>query len=276
LEQSVHAIDIPPRPFILDRITEEMDQDEPDLTALGHLISADVALSAGLIKTANSPFFGRGGRVRSVHAALLMLGLDTTCRAVASIGLRQAFPNSSYYERFWDASAKIAALSGWLANRVPVQGLRAEDAYTYGLFRDCGIVILMRRFPDYSKTLALSNHDAEASFTALELQRHPTDHTVVGSMLAQNWWLPDVICQAIRNHHATEYIERQDSNVTIASGQLIALSQTAEYLLQFLTGASYTQEWPKLGVACLRRLNLTEDDLPRLTQEALAVMTQLD
>ncbi len=276
LEQSVQAIDIPPRPVVLDRINAEMDREAPDLTALSHLISADVALAAGLIKTANSPFFGMSNRVRSVHGALIMLGLDTACRAVASISLRRAFPNSGYYERFWDASAKIAALSGWLARRIPVKGLRAEDAYTYGLFRDCGIVILMRRFPDYSHTLALANQDAEASFTALELQRHPTDHTVVGSMLAQNWWLPNVICQAIRNHHAAEYIERQGSELTIASGQLIALSQTAELLLQRVTRESDTQEWSKLGGTCLRKLNLTDEDLPGLTQEASAAMAQMD
>jgi HD-like signal output (HDOD) protein len=276
LQHSVQAIDIPPRPLILDRIRAEMHQDEPDSTLLGQLISADVALAAGLIKTANSPFFGSGSRVRSVNGALLMLGLDTTCRAVAAISLRRAFPNHAHYERFWDASAKIAALSGWLANRLSTKGLRAEDAYTFGLFRDCGIVILLRRFPDYGQTLELANQDGEAPFTSLELQRHPTDHTMVGCLLAQNWWLPDVICQALRCHHDAAAIGRTDSRQTEASGRLIAVGQTAEYLLQSLTGACQTQEWSKLGAACLRTLHMTEGDLPGLIQEASVLLAQMD
>ena len=43
LQQSVHAIDIPPRPLILDRIKAEMHEDEPDFKMLEKLIFADVA-----------------------------------------------------------------------------------------------------------------------------------------------------------------------------------------------------------------------------------------
>ena len=276
LQQSVHAIDIPPRPLILDRIKAEMHEDEPDFKMLEKLICADVALAAGLIKTANSPFFGSGYRVRSVSGALLVLGLDTTCRAVAAISLRRAFPNGANYDRFWDASAKIAALSGWLAKHLGAKGLRADDAYTFGLFRDCGIVVLLRRFADYGQTLAVANRDIETTFTDVELQRHPTDHTMVGCLLAQNWWLPDIICKAIRSHHDAAAIVRPDASLPEASRRLIAVGQTAEYLLQQQTGASQTQEWSKLGPACLHALHITEDDLPWLIQEGAVLLAQLD
>jgi HD-like signal output (HDOD) protein len=276
LEQSVHAIDIPPRPAILDRLREEMGKDEPDFKLLGQLISADVALAAGLIKTANSPFFGMGYRASTLHSALLLLGLDITCSAVAAISLRRAFPNSAHYERFWDASAKIAALSGWLATRLAVADMRSDDAYSFGLFRDCGIVILLRRYADYSQTLVLANQNAETAFTTIESQRHPTDHTVVGCLLAQNWWLPETICQAIRHHHDPFSMVQTQSSLALASGRLIAVSQTAEYLLQTLTGACQTREWSKLGVHCLQTLHLSEDELPGLLQEARVVLTQLD
>jgi HD-like signal output (HDOD) protein len=120
---------------------------------IGQLISADVSLAAGLIKTANSPYFGLRNRARSAHDALLMLGLDVASRAVATISLRQAFPSNGQLERFWGASAQIAALSGWLAEELPNRRVRTHDAYTYGLFRDCGIAMLLRRFPAYRQTL---------------------------------------------------------------------------------------------------------------------------
>jgi len=193
LEQSIKSIDIPPRPVIIDRIRAAMYENIPNFKLVGQLISTDVSLAAGLIKTANSPYFGFRSRVRSVNEALLVLGLDVTCRAVATLSLRQAFPDSAHYERFWDASARIATLSGWLARRVKNPKLRPDDAYTYGLFRDCGIVILLRRFPYYPETLSRANHDAELPFTVVEQLDFPTDHTVIGYLLAQNWLLPGEI-----------------------------------------------------------------------------------
>jgi HD-like signal output (HDOD) protein len=52
------------------RIITEMQREEPDFNKLTDLISADVALAAGLLKTTNSPFFIRPQRARSVHDAL--------------------------------------------------------------------------------------------------------------------------------------------------------------------------------------------------------------
>ncbi|WP_313953544.1 HDOD domain-containing protein, partial [Accumulibacter sp.] len=258
LERTIRDIDIPPRPAIIDRICHEMGQEQPNFRYIGQQISADVSLAAALIKTVNSPYFGGGRRCRSVQEALLMLGLDTTSRAIAAISLRQAFPGSAHYERFWQASAQIAALSGWLAQSIRTSGLRADDAYTYGLFRDCGIVILLRRFPDYMSTLSRANDEAERAFTDIEGEALPTNHSLVGCLMAQNWWLPEEICLAIRSHHDRDAIDHFDSGLPAASRSLVAISQIAEHILQQVTGASHTEEWKKLGPSCLRLLGLDE------------------
>ena len=67
LERSLLGIEIPPCPDILVRIMNEMHKEEPDYHRLSDLISADVALAAGLIKTTNSPFFVRP----SVHVLFM-------------------------------------------------------------------------------------------------------------------------------------------------------------------------------------------------------------
>ena len=276
LEQNIQDIDIPPRPIIIDRIRSAMNEDMPNFKYVGQLVSADVSLAAGLIKTANSPYFGYQSRARSFNEALLMLGLDVTCRAIATISLRQAFPNSAHYERFWDASARIAALSGWLARQIRRPKLRPDDAYTFGLFRDCGIVILLRRFPTYMETLVRANNETELAFTAVEQQDIPSNHATIGYLLAQNWWLSDEICQAIRYHHDQSAIELFESGVPLLSRYLVAISQLAEHLLQKVSGASHTEEWSKLGPSCLRLLALEEADLPELYEEASMVLLAVD
>ena len=268
LEQSLNDIGSPPRPLIIDRISDEIKKAEPDFKRLTSLITADVSLAASLIKTANSPFYGFANKVRSAGDALTILGLNATSRAIAGISLRKAFPRTVQMERFWDASASISTLSGWLAHSMDKVRLQPNDAHTYGLFRDCGIAVLLVRFPAYAQVLTRANNDAEHSFTGIELETMPTDHAMVGCLLAQNWWLPHEICLAIRHHHDVNAIDLMDSNLPMASRQLVAIGQLAEYLLQLTTQQSYTSEWAKLGPSCRRVLDITEDELPALQSAA--------
>jgi len=273
LESSLKDIGIPPRPTILDRISREMAKEDPDYKRLGNVIGADVSLSASLIKTANSPFFGFRNRVRTIHEALMMLGLDVASQAIAGIILRKVFPNSLHLERFWDASARVARLSGWLAQHVGNNRLRPDDAYTFGLFRDCGIPVLLKRFPGYEKILAQANAEEQRSFTAVEETQLPTNHAMVGCLLAQSWWLPEEVCLAIRHHHDAAILETPAISPPPASRYRIAVTQFAEHLVQRHSGLSHTCEWPKLGTACLRLLDVTEAEVDAILAEAVTVMT---
>lgn len=272
-ERSIHNVGIPPCPAILKRFMDEANKSEPDYTRLASIIGTDVSLSAGLIKTANSPYFGIRQRVRSANEALTILGLKISTRAVAGIILRKSFPHSPNLERFWDASTRIAQISGWLSNRLDLNGLHAEDAYTFGLFRDCGIPVLLRRFPNYEAVLVMANGDAERSFCKVEEAELPTNHAVVGCMLAQSWWLPEEICLAISNHHDLAALESDSTTLPALSRNLIATSQLAEHLVQRLLGLSITQEWTKLGAACLKLLEMEEAQLEALYAEVKPFMT---
>jgi len=99
---------------------------------------------------------------------------------------------------------------------------------------------------------------------------------MVGCLLAQNWWLPEEICLAIRHHHDRSAIDFFDSGLPASSRYLVAASQTAEHIVQQLTGGSRTQEWSKLGSSCLRLLRLAASDLPELYRGAEAVLATVD
>ncbi|MFA7267842.1 MAG: HDOD domain-containing protein [Sterolibacterium sp.] len=275
LENAVRDIGIPPCPAILDRINTEMHRDEPDLMHLSNLIGSDVALAAGLISTANSPYFGFRRRVRSVRETLLMLGLDVASRAVAGLVLRKLFPSSLILERFWDASACISRLSGWLAQH-PEHGIRirADEAYTFGLFRDCGIPVMMNRFPRYHEVLKTANESKEVDFTLVEDRHCPTNHVVIGYLLAQSWRLPEETCLAIRYHHDYRALQEQacSAQLPVATLGLIATVQLAEHLFQHHTGLSQTQEWIKAGDVCLQLLDISAERLDRLYEESAPII----
>lgn len=277
LGDAIRDIGIPPRPTILDSIGAEMLKETPDFHRLAALISSDVSLAAGLMKTANSPYFGFRFRARTVSQALMMLGLDVSSRAVAGLILRKVFVSVPALERFWDASARIAMVSGWLAQELGARnGIRAEEAYTFGLFRDCGIPVLMRKFSNYGVTLKAANEATDQRFTDVEDAQHPTNHAMIGCLLAQSWWMPEETCLAIRHHHDNFALTAAHGGLPASAQRLIAMVQLAEFLFQSATGLSATREWDKLGDACLRLLDVPPDGLNALTEGARAVLAHAD
>lgn len=269
-ERSLLEVGIPPCPEILIRIMDEMRKEEPDYNRLTSIISADVALSAGLIKTTNSPYFVRQQRARSVHDALTILGLRIASHTIAGIILRKAFPNTPIMARFWDASARTARLSAWLAHKLDFHEMVSGDAYTFGLFHDCGIPVLMARFPNYKDVLGQSNRLTQGSFTEMERSTLRTDHAAVGSALARSWWLPEDMSLGIQHHHELTMLD-QDSGIPKTSRLLIATAHFAEHIAQKQLGKDMTQEWPKLGEASLRTLKIDAEDLEFLYAEAKQV-----
>ena len=272
LGRTIGDIGIPPCPAILSQINAEMSKDDPDPKYLDSIICSDVGLAAGLIALANSPFFGFRHRVRSVKEALQMLGLNIASRAIASLILRKMFPPTPALERFWDASARIARLSGWLAQgRIGIK-ISPDEAYTFGLFRDCGIPVLLKRFDDYPETLKQANADKVLCFTAVEEASYPTNHAAVGCLLAQAWWLPDDISLAIRQHHDYRLLEHSHLAKPSKMQGLIATAQLAEHLLQKHSCLSQTEEWQKGGEICLHLLGIGEDELCAIHEESAAIV----
>lgn len=271
---TLRDIGIPPRPSILNDIDREMAKHEPDFTHLARILGSDVALGAALLKSVNSPFFGFDKKVRSIQEALLVLGLKLVTSTIAGMSLRQAFRHVPDMERFWDASASTARVSGWLARRLHRScWVRPEDAYTFGLFRDCGIPILMGPFPDYRALLGVANSERVHRFTDIENDRLSVNHADVGAMLAESWQLPDDIVQAIRYHHDLPGIlDRQSREFPAVVLPTIAIAQLAEHLIYLRTGMSKTCEWDKIAEEGCRVLGIEPEMITTLAEEADAAI----
>jgi HD-like signal output (HDOD) protein len=274
----IRNIGIPPRPRILDQIDAEMRKDEPDFRHLASVIGSDVGLAASVIKVSNSPYFGFDKKVRSVPEALLVLGLKVTIQTIAGIALQRTFPHVPSLERFWDSAANSARVSGWLAQRLGARaGVRPDDAYTFGLFRDSGIPVLMIPFPEYRDILKQANNEAVRLFTAVEDEALSINHALVGSELAKDWLLPRETAAAILHHHEIgAYGSELADRLPPAALKLIAITQLAEHLIQICSGLNRTMEWNKLGSACQRVLELHDEELTELESAASVVIRNRD
>ena len=258
LERVMLSVGIPPRPSILLELAEESKKDDPNFHHIEHLVSSDVGLSAALLKTINSPFYGLRNKAGNIKQAIGMLGVTALTRVTSGMMVRKVFtaPGKINMERFWDASAKVALTTSYIAKQLP--GMNRDEAYTFGLFQDCGIPVLMQRFPDYKETLGIANQTPERKFTDIEGERYNANHATTGYLLTKSWNMPEYLSSAIRFHHEHAMLADPQSSLPKESKNLIAMALLAERAVQLHSGMNNSVEWLKGGKTALFHLGLTE------------------
>ena len=269
MERVSLSIGIPTCPSILLELTEETKKEEPDFMKVEKLVSRDVGLSATLLKTINSPFYGLRNKISSVSQAVSLLGLSMLSTTISGLVLRNVFSGKDQVsmERFWDSSAKFAMATMFLAKRIP--GLNKDDAYTYGLFQNCGIPILIQKFPDYKETLNMANNTPDKKFTDIEDDAHGTDHATVGYLMTKSWHLPDVTTNAVRFHHEYGLLSDVQTKLSTDSLNLIALGILADRAVHLCSGAdkNFSLEWAKGGALALTQLGMSETDFNDICED---------
>lgn len=265
IEKTLKGIAIPARPQVLVQLQSELGRDDPDPRVIARLVSGDVGLSAAVLKTVNSPFFGLSTRITSIEQAVGMLGMRTAAQLVTALVLRTAISGQGgSMERFWDSAEKVAAISRHIASTLP-RGPR-DDAYCFGLFHDVGIPILMQKFPDYRQTLVLADNTTDRSFTAVEDDRHATDHATLGYMVAKGWFLPEAICEGILYHHDPSVFDDSGA-VSPPALTLVAINALAEHFHDEYIRMRSNSSWGRMADPVLLHLGLQEDEYCDLREE---------
>jgi HD-like signal output (HDOD) protein len=259
--QIVMDIGIPPCPGILTKLMREMRNDEPDFARLGNLIGGDVSLAAAMLKTVNSPFYGLRSKATSVQQSITLLGLRNVAQLVTGLLLRNAFPGGStdLMDEYWESSSAIAQISACLAREF--SGVSRDEAYTFALFRDCGMLAMMGAYPDYEPIFPGAKPPAEGSVTVYEDQCHGMNHARVGCQLAKTWLLPDEICQAVLWHHDYAAVEDGSAGIPAASRRHIAVALVAESLFVREKIGTTSSEWSKGEEFALAALGIAPADL---------------
>ena len=273
-EQFAQEIGIPPCPAVLTKLLRETRTDEPDFRRIGQLIANDVALAASVINTANSPFYGLRIKATTIQQALTLLGLHTVSQLVTGLLLRQAFTMTAAggMERFWKSSMATALIAALIAREVGQ--VDAGGAHTYGLFRDCGMAVMLQKFPDYIDILNGSALANGGPVLEIEDQRFSMNHCRIGAQLARNWQLADSHCLAILHHHTLFDPANPDVEIMQESKLLVAIGLVAEHLYCSATGQAFP-EWEDCWEGVLSQLGFNPGRLEELAERVKTAMRSI-
>lgn len=182
-----------------------------ELDQVAKAVSMDSALTAKVLRTANSPLYAQRRKSENLRQALILLGLNATLTLALSFSLVKVLRSGKasgldlpyYWRRTMLAGTAARALGDAL--RQPL----AEEFFLGGLLQDVGMLALNLAYPDLYRDSSQLQHDHRA-MVELEKKQLKSDHAEVGAWIMRKWNLPPRICRVIELSHGTDFAPPAD------------------------------------------------------------------
>jgi putative nucleotidyltransferase with HDIG domain len=254
---------LPTAPGVLVRLISLFQRPDREVDDIVELILQDPALTAGVLRHANSAFAVPEEPIVDVFDAITWVGFSQVYQAVVAKLASQTLqlPKGAVgidVDRLWRHSAIAGVSAGAIARRVQ----ESESlAFTAGLLHDVGKIVLSLAEGANYAALVEKAGDRGAALLEAEERAFGFGHAEIGSRLLTRWGLPDTIFEPVRQHHQANWsqpLERINAVVSLAN----VMAHAAE---ANIPGGQYESE---TALGAMRVLQLNEDDLAALLKRA--------
>lgn len=200
-ELILKACDIPVVPMVAFKVMNLIDTPNSTLEDLQRAIMADQAMATRILKIANSAFYGVSRDIDTVSQALTIIGFNTVKYVVLAASTREVYKGFGIFEqKQWEHSLAVSISAGLIAGEVTF--LKREEAVVTGLLHDVGKVIMNNSQPEKYSIVSQMVYERREPYASIEKEIFEFDHAEVGSLMAEKWGFPQVLCNVIRKHHA--------------------------------------------------------------------------
>lgn len=253
-ELTSKGIKLPPQPKVLVELKAKLAADNYKMSDLARIIASDPGITAMLFKLARSPAFSCGKELTTIEQVLMLIGVKQTYNLVQAISISTGLSDCSRksFDIFWTRSQEVAQIAAIIAEeRVSVCNIFPDQAYMAGIFHECGVPLLMMRFPTYCGKLYLDSTTSSPKLID-EDALFNVDHCSIGYLVARHWSLPDFICKSIL------YSQEKPNEEVGTVSTLLAILQLAVNFHRRITRADQ-QDWSKIRYAVLAELGIPKE-----------------
>ncbi len=196
-----HIEEVPPVAPVALRVMEMVDDLNTSAADLARVISRDQTLTAKVLRTCNSPYYGLATPVTSLSQGMVVLGLRTVRNLVLfhSLPVRSAAGTLGDLDReLWVHSVGCALGARFLSQECG--GVDAELGFLSGLFHDIGRFLLNAARPTIYEALW---HACGSRMPDCVTERRAlsVDHMEIGGAALERWRMGTELVRAARLHH---------------------------------------------------------------------------
>lgn len=258
--------DLPPMPAVATKVLELLGNPDVNYGKLGEAISSDPAVSARLMKVANSAFYSMKRQIKTLDHAIAIVGEKTLRSLVLAASLEGISKSYGLLEKLlWEDAMGCAIGSRIIARKFSTAD--PEEAFLAGLFRHLGKIVMNYSDPDAYRNLVETSYIEGSATVDIEHRFFPYGHEVVGAAVLDKWnFSRALVVTAL--HHKDLAVSADDEDAE----QLLRLAATVN-LAGFICmklGIGRRQPLEDFQVAeCAgaRALNLSEEQVLSVLEE---------
>jgi HD-like signal output (HDOD) protein len=242
---------LPTLPEVAMRVQEVVARPETSLKQVGDIIGQDAAISARIVKVANSVMYCRGPKAENIRAAVNRIGLVKIKAIATSVAMEQLFISSNemvweVMDEVWRTSVEVTAAAGSLLimfnKRHPSRALDRETLTLAGLVHNIGALPVL--------TEAESQPDLFTSIDQLRLLVRKMQGPI-GRAVLKTWDFAPEVMEVVERWSDLKYFPETVTYVDF-------IRAAAFYVGELRSGEELEQ---RLGVFAARGLPVTPEDL---------------
>lgn len=217
-----HSGELPALPKAACHIMAVIEDQGTTATKLEQALAMDQALTAKVLRIANSPFYGAVREIDTVSEAIVRLGFVAIRNWTLVTAARSVFlsPGAGMlYQKIWRQSV-MSAMCGQLVAQA-LGGSNPDSVFIGGLMQNIGQLVLARSHPELFQEIVNDSVAQGLPYHIVEQDRLGFDHGELGALLIKEWNLSQELEEAVRWHHGFQ--EEGATNHRIAA--MIALGE---------------------------------------------------
>jgi HD-like signal output (HDOD) protein len=195
--------DLPSMPEHVHAIQALCATPEVQLKLIADKIMADPALTAAVLRLANSAGFISRKKAETVLEAITIIGMRNLSAIIAAASARSILDTKfSAYKEIWEHCNKVAFYAREFANRHGRQKI-AEQVVLASMLHDLGKIVLLATTGALGEWISdVAENRAMKSNTIIEEISIGISHSQIGERIARKWNMPEYVSETIRYHHS--------------------------------------------------------------------------
>lgn len=268
----------PTIPLMVNRLLRMLDDSDTSFSRIADVIKYDPALTANVLKAANSSYLGFSGKVSSITEATVRLGTKWMYKiAISSLiesHLRR--PAAGYditSEQLWKHSMAAALIAENLSKKLKIKDYAYASwdwmNFTAALLHDMGKIILGNFISDRFDEILRTAEEEKIPFEAAEKRILGIDHAEVGALIAENWSFPAEMADCIRWHHNPD-----GAGEATPSMDVVHIADAISMMHGFGVGKDGLQYHPSTN--SIKRLGISGSDLELVSAQIISSLEDVE
>ncbi len=250
---------------VVQRVSSILADPRASAKDIVEVLRLDPGIASRVLRLANSAYIGMPSTVSSLQNAVVILGIQRIHSLIFSSSILSTFKPDSTLPfdriRFWKHSVIVATVCESIAKNLSRhESIDTGEAFCAGILHDIGKLVLGTYESDSIENTYNTALETKTAF--FKNEDEDISHSIIGSMVAEQWNFPQSLIIPIMFHHAPSGAQKYK--------KIVGIVHIADIIVHVLGLNTVSEETaPQIDEPTMEQVGLDPDYLKVVANNAL-------